>query len=127
MLTDLSVGNTDGALEPMNVSTKQGQIAELARRSPAMAITSLNHHLDLDWLRAAFKQTRRGGAVGIDGQTATDYEANLDENLRICSSASSPAATTRQRFDASIFRRLAAIVARWEYRRSRTRWLNGRS
>jgi len=79
---DLSVGNTDGASEPMNVSTKQGQIAELARRAPAMAITSLNHHLDLDWLRAAFKQTRRSGAVGIDGQTAADYEANLDENLR---------------------------------------------
>lgn len=47
-----------------------------------MAITSLNHHLDLEWMREAFRATRRDGAVGIDGQTAADYEANLDENLR---------------------------------------------
>lgn len=66
----------------MKVSTKQGQIAELARRAPEMAITSLNHHLDLEWMRAAFKATRRDGAVGIDGQSASDYEASLDENLR---------------------------------------------
>ena len=64
------------------MSTKQGQIAELARRAPEMAITSLNHHLDLEWMRAAFKATRRDGAVGIDGQSASDYEASLDENLR---------------------------------------------
>lgn len=82
MCTELSVGNTDGASEPMNVLTKQGQIAGLARRAPGMAITSLNHHLDLDWMRAAFRATRRDGAVGIDGQTAADYEAHLDENLR---------------------------------------------
>lgn len=63
------------------MSTKQEQIAELARRAPAMAVTSLNHHLDLDWMREAFRATRRDGAVGIDGQTAADYEANLQENL----------------------------------------------
>ncbi len=64
------------------MSTKQGQIADLARRAPSMAITSLNHHLDLEWMRAAFSATRHDGAVGIDGQTAADYEANLDENLK---------------------------------------------
>jgi len=46
-----------------------------------MAFTSLNHHLDLDWLRTAFYQTRRDGAPGIDGQTVLDYEADLDTNL----------------------------------------------
>ena len=40
-----------GASEPDPVSTKQQRIAELAKQSPQMGFTSLNHHLDLDWLR----------------------------------------------------------------------------
>jgi retron-type reverse transcriptase len=47
-----------------------------------MAFTSLNHHLDEEWLRYAYDLTRKDGATGIDGQTAADYEANLGENLR---------------------------------------------
>ena len=47
-----------------------------------MAFTSLAHHIDLDWLYVAYQNTRKDGAVGIDGQTAKDYEANLMENLR---------------------------------------------
>jgi group II intron reverse transcriptase/maturase len=47
-----------------------------------MAFTSLNHFLDEEWLRYAYDLTRKDGAAGIDGQTATDYEANLGENLR---------------------------------------------
>jgi RNA-directed DNA polymerase len=76
------MGNTEGALKPANVSTKQRRIAELARTSPKMAFTSLNHHLDEEWLRYAYELTRKDGATGTDGQTAADYEANLEENLR---------------------------------------------
>lgn len=76
------LGNTEGALKPMNVSTKQRRIAELARTNPKMAFTSLNHYLDEEWLRHAYDLTRKDGAVGIDGRTATDYEANLAQNLR---------------------------------------------
>ena len=47
-----------------------------------MALTSLNHYLDLDWLREAFFRTRKNGAPGVDGQTWADYATNLDENLR---------------------------------------------
>ena len=65
-----------------NVSTKQQRIAELASQSPQMALTSLNHHIDLDWLYVAYHRTRRDGAVGVDGQTAEAYEANLMENLQ---------------------------------------------
>jgi len=64
------------------VSTRQQRIAELAKQSPQMGFTSLNHHLDLPWLREAYHRTRKDGAVGVDGQTATDYEANLGDNLR---------------------------------------------
>lgn len=64
------------------VSTKQHRIAELAKRSPELAFTSLSHLIDLEWLLEAFRRTRKDGAVGVDGQTAADYEANLIPNLQ---------------------------------------------
>ncbi len=64
------------------VSTRQQRIAELAKQSPQMAFTSLNHHLDLLWLREAYRRTRKDGATGVDGQTAADYEKDLEGNLR---------------------------------------------
>ncbi|MBI4581289.1 MAG: group II intron reverse transcriptase/maturase, partial [Planctomycetes bacterium] len=64
------------------VSTKQRRIAMLARQSPQMGFTSLNHHIDLQWLREAYRQTRRDGATGADGQTAADYERDLEKNLQ---------------------------------------------
>ena len=63
------------------VSTKQQRIAELARRAPQMAFTTLAHHIDLEWLKEAYRRTRKDGAVGIDGQTAQDYAADLEDNL----------------------------------------------
>ena len=74
--------NTEGALKPNSVSTKQDRIAELARLNPTMAFTSLNHHLDVEWLRYAYDRTRKDGAVGVDGQTAAQYETELEANLR---------------------------------------------
>lgn len=47
-----------------------------------MAFTSLNHHLDLEWMKCAYECTRKDGAVGVDGQTAEAYAANLEQNLR---------------------------------------------
>lgn len=32
-------------------------------------------------MQAAYRLTRKDGAVGVDGQTAADYAVNLDENL----------------------------------------------
>lgn len=80
-MSEPNLRNTEGALEPTKVSTKQERIAEMARLNPTMGFTSLNHHLDLEWLRAAYHRTRKDGAVGVDGQTAAEYEANLDANL----------------------------------------------
>jgi retron-type reverse transcriptase len=68
-------------LKPASVLTKQERIAELARENPAMAFTSLNHYLDAQWLECAFECTRKDGAVGVDGQTAESYAANLQQNL----------------------------------------------
>jgi group II intron reverse transcriptase/maturase len=64
------------------VSTRQQRIATLAKQSPPMGFTSLNHHLDLPWLYEAYRRTRKDGAVGVDGQTAKDYEADLEANLQ---------------------------------------------
>lgn len=53
----------------------------LAQRSPRMALTSLAHLLDLEWLQEAFRRTRKDGAPGVDGQTATEYAKELDSHL----------------------------------------------
>ncbi len=64
-----------------NISTKLDRIATLAKQAPEMAFTTLAHHIDLDWLREAYKRTRKDGATGIDGQTATEYATKLEGNL----------------------------------------------
>ena len=64
------------------VSTKLGRIAKLAREMPQVALTTLAHHIDIDWLREAYRRTRKDGATGIDRQTAEEYARNLEENLR---------------------------------------------
>jgi len=68
-------------LKPESVSTKQERIAILARRDPRMAFTSLNHYVDYEWVKYAYECTRKDGAVGVDGATAEDYAANLEQNL----------------------------------------------
>jgi group II intron reverse transcriptase/maturase len=47
-----------------------------------MASTNLAHHIDIEWLRTAHAQTRKDGAVGVDGRTAEEYEVNLEANLQ---------------------------------------------
>jgi group II intron reverse transcriptase/maturase len=64
------------------VSTKLGRIAKLAREMPQAALTTLAHYIDIDWLRQAYRRTRKDGATGIDRQTADEYANNLDDNLR---------------------------------------------
>ena len=66
----------------MSVFTKQQRIAEMARRSPQMGFTSLAYLMDIDWLKTAFYRTRKDGAPGVDGQTWSDYERNLEANLQ---------------------------------------------
>ena len=80
--TELLERKMQGTSSPENVSTKLQRIAELARKAPDMVFTTLAHHIDLELLHQAFRLTRKDGATGIDGQTATEYAANLRENLR---------------------------------------------
>ncbi len=65
-----------------SISTKVERIATLAQQAPDMAFTTLAHHIDLEWLREAHRRTRKDGAVGVDGQSAQEYAANLEEHLQ---------------------------------------------
>lgn len=64
------------------ISPKLERIAKLAKEAPAMAFTSLAHHIDVVWLRKAYERTRKDGAPGVDGQSAEQYASALEENLR---------------------------------------------
>ena len=43
--------------------------------------TTLHRLIDLEWMQEAYRLTRKDGAAGIDGVTATDYEKDLEANL----------------------------------------------
>jgi RNA-directed DNA polymerase len=75
-------GNMMDTLRSKIVSTRCQRIAELAQHHPTMRLTTLAHHIDLDFLHSAYDRTRKDGAAGIDGQTATQYAESLDANLR---------------------------------------------
>lgn len=64
------------------VSTKIERIAKLAREMPDRPLTTLAHHIDMDWLREAYRRTRKDGARGVDGQSAEQYAERLEDNLR---------------------------------------------
>jgi len=63
------------------VSTKLRRIAKLAKEAPTMAFTTLAHHIDEDWILAAWRKTRKDGAAGVDGQSAQEYEKSLTQNV----------------------------------------------
>jgi len=74
-------GNTGGTSSPQTVSTKLRRIAELARQVRGVALTTLSHHIDVEFLRRAVDQTRRDGALGVDKMTADEYGKDLSSNL----------------------------------------------
>jgi group II intron reverse transcriptase/maturase len=46
-----------------------------------VALSTLHHVIDLEWLKEAYRLTRKDGAPGIDGMMAADYAENLEANL----------------------------------------------
>ena len=71
-----------GTLGPLKVSTKLRRVAEQSRQAPDMVWTTLSHLIDVEFLREAYRRTRKSGAIGVDGQTASEYAEDLDENLK---------------------------------------------
>ncbi len=75
-------GNRGDTLRSQTVSTELQGIAEQAKGYPEMVFTTLVHLMDVDFLREAYRKTRKSGAPGVDKVTAEEYAKNLDENLR---------------------------------------------
>jgi RNA-directed DNA polymerase len=70
-----------GKSSPKSISTKLQRIAKLANEMPEATLTTLAHHIDVEWLEEAYRQTRKDGAVGVDGETAAEYAKNLPIRL----------------------------------------------
>ena len=139
-LTPWGPGGGKGTSDHGTVGRKHGGYLEIPNRvhetttdsgtgeaSPTMGLTTLAHHIDMDWLREAFDRTRKDGAVGVDGQTA--------ERLRPAPGGEPPvAAGPSQVRDVPgpagaagrTFPRATARRGRWGFRRSRTRSCSGR-
>jgi RNA-directed DNA polymerase len=69
-------------LRSETVYTRLGRIAEMARKHPERAFSSIHHVIDEALLKAAYEATRKDGAVGVDGETSAAFGATLDERLR---------------------------------------------
>jgi group II intron reverse transcriptase/maturase len=65
-----------------DVSTKLVRIAKLAKELRGVSLQTLAHHIDVDWLREAYRRTRKDGARGVDGQSAEQYAEHLEANLQ---------------------------------------------
>ena len=89
----------------MNVLTKQQRIAELAKQQPEVSFTSLNHYLDVDWLREAYRRLRQASAPGYDGQTVADYGKDLETNLNPYWTGLNLGRTLHRQCDTYIFRK----------------------
>jgi RNA-directed DNA polymerase len=73
------MGDTPGS---PTVSIKLQKIAEQAQRYPEMVFNNVFHLIDQDFLREAYRRTRKDSAPGVDQVTAKQYAEHLEENLR---------------------------------------------
>ena len=64
------------------VSMKLQRIAHQAQRYPAMVFNNVFHLIDRDFLREAYRLTRKNSAPGVDQVTATQYAEHVEDNLR---------------------------------------------
>ena len=73
---------TGDTLRSPTVTPQRQRIAAQAAHDPDWVFTTLAHLIDEDFLREAYRHTRKSSAPGIDGVTAQTYAEHLDENLR---------------------------------------------
>jgi len=64
-----------------HVYTVQQRIAQVARERPHEVFTSLNHYLNVEWLKAAYERVKPDSAPGVDGMRWADYGKDLEKNL----------------------------------------------
>jgi len=75
-------GTTGDTLGSLTVSLKLCQLREQAKEHPERVFTTLHHLIDADFLKVAYRCTRKDAAAGVDGVTAEEYAEHLEENLQ---------------------------------------------
>ena len=65
-----------------SVTTKIQRIAKLASKHPTRVFSSMAHAIDVEWVREAYRRTRKDGATGVDGRSAADFTEQLEVNLQ---------------------------------------------
>ena len=68
-------------LNSQSMFSKLQRIAEQAQANPKMVFISLAHLIDVALLTEAFQRLHKNAAPGVDGVTATEYAAHLQDNL----------------------------------------------
>ena len=68
-------------MKSQDVYTRQQRIAQLAGQAERFRMVSLNANIDQEWMREAYRRTRKDGAPGVDGVSAQEYGRELDANL----------------------------------------------
>jgi len=76
------MGDMNDTQRSEHVYTVQQRIAQVARERPQEVFTSLNHYLDVEWLKAAYERVRPDSAPGVDGQRWAEYGKDLEKNLQ---------------------------------------------
>ena len=74
-------GQGQGTPSPVPVPLRLERIATQAQQYPAMAFTTLAHHLAVAMLEGAFKSLNPKSAPGVARVTWQLYKANLETNL----------------------------------------------
>src|ERR1700693_4748097 len=64
------------------MSTQLDQIVGKAKSNPKLRFTSLAHLLTPEFLKETWKQMNRRGASGVDGETAKEFERDLDTRVQ---------------------------------------------
>jgi hypothetical protein len=68
-------------------------------------LSTLAHHINVQWLREAHCRTRKDGARGVDGQNAEQYAKRLAENLPSLLDRAKSGHTEHRRYGGSTSRR----------------------
>ena len=76
------MGDMNDTQRSEHVYTVQQRIAQVARERPQEVFTSLNHYLDVEWLKAAYERVKPDSAPGVDGQSWAEYGKDLEKNLQ---------------------------------------------
>jgi group II intron reverse transcriptase/maturase len=79
--TEISEGKMTDTKRSEDIHTRLRHVAKQAKEHPDWVMTTLAQHIDIEFLKEAYRRTRKDGAAGIDGQTASQYEERLEENL----------------------------------------------